>query len=126
MSVVLSPSEETVEALHASWWTWRPVVTLLRQASVLDLERIGPIPDSSLYAEISADQAGHIATFLDSLLRALEPDQRVLLDGTLTDVPDTYEFYRAESELHKNYSADPEWLTRFRDFCRVCGGFTVL
>jgi hypothetical protein len=125
MGVWLTPNRETVEALKASWWTWRPVVTLLRQASVLDLERIGPIPDSSLYAEIDAEQAARIATFLDSFLRALEPDQRVLLDSTLTDVPDTYEFYRTESELHRNYSAEPEWLARFCDFCRVCDGFTI-
>ena len=121
----LIPNQEMVEALKASWWTWRPVVRLLRQASILDLERIGPIPDSSLYAEITVEQAEQIATFLDSFLRRLEPNERVLLDGTLTDVPDTYEFYRAESELHKNYSAEPEWLARFRDFCRVCGGFTI-
>jgi hypothetical protein len=125
MGVWLIPNQETVEALKASWWTWRPVVTLLRQASILDLERIGPIPDSSLYAEITVEQAEQIATFLDSFLRRIEPNERVLLDGTLTDVPDTYEFYRAESELHKNYSAEPGWLARFRDFCRVCGGFTI-
>jgi hypothetical protein len=124
MGVVLSPKTADVESLYASFWTWRPVVGLLQDASVINLQGIGPIPESFLWAEVDAEQAERIADFLDIFIQKLGADQRVLLDGSITDVPDTNELYWDE-EWHKNYSTHKQWLISFRDFCRVSGGFTV-
>lgn len=125
MGVVLTPNRAEVEALNGSFWAWRPVVNLLREAAILNLESIGPVSDSFLLAEMDGEQAAYIADFLDGFLPRLGADERLLLDGSITDVEDTGEFYRDEAESYKNYSTPKKWLTSFRDFCRISGGFTV-
>ena len=125
MGVVLTPKRAEVEAFNGSFWAWRPLVNLLREASVVNLESIGPVPGSFLLAEVDAEQAAHIADFLDGFLPRLGPGTRLLLDGSITDIVDTGEFYRDEAESYRNYSAPKKWLTDFRDFCRVSGGFTI-
>jgi hypothetical protein len=125
VGVVLTPKRVAVEALSGSFWAWRPVVNLLREASIVDLESMGPVPDSFLFAEVDGEQATRIADFLDGFLPRLGLDGRLLLDGSITDVEDTGEFYRNEAEAYKNYSTPKKWLVDFRDFCRTSGGFTV-
>jgi hypothetical protein len=125
MGIVLSPQKEDIESLYGSFWVWRPAVALLQDAGVIDLEGIGPIPESFLYAEVDAEQAERIADYLDTFIQKLDDDERLLLDGSITDVPDTGEFYRDPAEQHKNYSAPKQWLVKFRDFCRSSGGFKI-
>jgi hypothetical protein len=125
MGVVLTPRNASVEGLNASFWVWRPVVSLLREASVLNLEGMGPVPNSFILAEVDGEQATLIADFLDVFLQGVSPEGRLLLDSDITDTPDTGEFYRDEAESYRNYSAPKKWLTDFRDFCRVSGGFTI-
>ena len=86
------------------------------EASVVNLEGIGPVPDSFMLAEVDAEQATHIADFLDGFLRGVGPDGRLLLDGDITDIPDTGEFYRDEAESYRNYSTPKEWLADFPRF----------
>ena len=125
MGVVLTPKRAEVEVFNGSFWAWRPLVNLLREASVVNLESIGPVPGSFLLAEVDVEQAAYIADFLDGFLPRLGPGTRLLLDGSITDVVDTGEFYRDEAESFKNYSTSKKWLADFRDFCRASGGFTV-
>ncbi len=125
MGVVLTPKRAALEAFNGSFWAWRPLVNLLREASVVNLESMGPVPGSFLLAEVAVEHAAHIADFLDGFLPELGTDGRLLLDGSFTDVADTGEFYRDEAESFKNYSTSKQWLVDFRDFCRASGGFTV-
>jgi hypothetical protein len=125
MGVVLTPRNASVAGFNASFWVWRPVVSLLREASVANLESLGPVPGSFILAEVDGEQGKQIADFLDSFLLSVGADGRLLLDGSITNTPDTGEFYRDEAESYKNYSAPKKWLTDFRDFCRASGGFTI-
>ena len=109
------------EGIWINAWNWRPTEELVR--------RTGILPDETLelleygIGEVTAEQAGRIADFLDDYLSRLGPQHRVALDGTVIDEPDTYEFHR--DDLSRNYTASYEWLTKFRDFCRTCHGFTM-
>ncbi len=55
----------------------------------------------------------------------MAPDQRLLIDGKSPSEPDTFEVFRGP-DWDKNYSATFEWLQKFKDFCKVCKGFSVL
>jgi hypothetical protein len=111
----------TGEEIWINAWNWRPTEALVR--------RTGIVPDETLelleygISEVTAEQAGRLAGFLDDYLSRLGPRDRVLLDGQVVDEPDTFEFHR--EDLARNYSATYEWLTRFRDFCRTSNGFTM-
>ena len=106
------------------WWNWRPTVELLRASGVLD--DVQAVLLESGVGEVSEDQARAIVRFLEGrVLPAVGPDERVLLDGTVTDVPDDGTLHRGPAERSWNYSADGGWLRRFAAFCRVCRGFFV-
>ena len=106
------------------WWHWRPTVALLRSSGLLDDVQLVLLDAGA--GEVSEDQARAVARFLDDrVLPAVRPTERVMLDGTVTDVPDDGTFHRRPSEQSENYSAGGEWLRRFAAFCRECRGFSV-
>ncbi|MEV5889819.1 hypothetical protein [Nonomuraea fuscirosea] len=102
-------------SLSVNAWNWRPTLELLEQAGVLDEETL-ELLGYNILVELSGADARRIAVFLDGYLPAVPGEGRVLLDGTVTTEPDTFEFHR--DDLGRNYSATAQWLTRFRDFCR--------
>ena len=104
-------------SLKVNAWNWRPTLRLLGDHALLDdltIELLGYNGDKP----IAGEQAAGIAAFLDAYLATLPAGARVMLDGSVTTAEDTGEFYRREEEMHLNYSAQREWLVRFRDFCR--------
>ncbi|HZM76450.1 MAG TPA: hypothetical protein VFC19_12020 [Candidatus Limnocylindrales bacterium] len=111
----------TGEGIWINAWNWRPTEELVR--------RTGIVPDETLelleygIGEVTAEQATRLAEFLDGYLSGLGPQDRVTLDGTVIDEPDTFEFHRDDPS--RNFSATYEWLTKFRDFCRSSNGFTM-
>ncbi|MEV0614604.1 hypothetical protein AB0I81_14845 [Nonomuraea sp. NPDC050404] len=111
-------------SLDVNAWNWRPTLALLEEAGVLDAETAGLLGFNSAI-ELTGDEARRIAVFLDGYLTTSVPAEgRVLLNGSVTTEPDTYEFHR--DDLARNYSVSAEWLARFRDFCRnATNGFTV-
>ncbi|GAA1619109.1 hypothetical protein GCM10009733_014320 [Nonomuraea maheshkhaliensis] len=109
-------------SLRANAWNWRPTLELLERGRVLDEETLMALGCNGR-VELSGAEARQIAVFLDGYLPGVPGEGRVLLDGTVTTEPDTFEFHR--EELDRNYSATAEWLTDFRDFCRDAPqGFT--
>ena len=109
---------------ECDWWNWRPTVALLRASGVLDDLQLVTL-DLGV-GEVSERQARAVARFLEErVFPALEPNERVMLDGAVTAGPDDGTFHREPSEVLKNYSASGEWLRRFAAFCRECGGFSV-
>jgi len=76
-----------------------------------------------LAVSVTAEEAEAVAAFLTGHLASLQPHQRVLLDGSVTDEPDDHRFH--SDDLGRNYSATRSWLVQLRDFCLVSGGFDV-
>ena len=107
-----------------NWWNWRPTLALMQASGVLD--DVQQVTLELGVGEVSEDQARAIARFLEErVLPAVWPDERVLLDGTVTAEPDDGTFHRGATKQDKNYSADGEWLRQFAAFCRECRGFSV-
>src|SRR5262245_37216498 len=126
MGVILADLKREDRSENCNWWNWRPTIELLRQSGLFDAERL-ELMGSNACAEVSESEARAVAQFLEQqVLPALRPGERVMLDGSVTDVPDDGTFYREPAEQFKNYSASEEWLRRFAAFCRECNGFSVL
>ncbi len=97
--------------LVVNFWNWRPTVEILRQAALLDPERLSVLHDHYGETHISQKEARNIAKYLKSnILPALAN-------------PDCGEFQRSPQEFHKNYSSTRSWLEAFVEFCEKCGGF---
>jgi hypothetical protein len=125
MGVILADLKREDRAENCNWWNWRPTVELLRQSGLFDAERL-ELMRYNAGARVSEGEARAVAQFLeDRVLPALRPGDRVMLDGSVTDVPDDGTLYREPAEQFKNYSANEAWLRRFAAFCRECGGFSV-
>jgi hypothetical protein len=103
------------ESVKINAWNWRPTLALLEEHRILDDETL-ELLGYNVWIEVSGEQAGRIADFLDGYLPTLPADGRVRLDGSVTTEPDDGTFHRVDLDL--NYSATAGWLARFRDFCR--------
>jgi hypothetical protein len=126
MGVTLCDLGRDDRSEDCNWWNWRPTIELLRLSGLFDEERL-ELMGCNAGVEVSEAEARAVAQFLEErILPAVRPDQRLLLDGSVTDEPDDGTFHREAGRQHENYSAHGEWLRRFADFCRECGGFSVL
>jgi hypothetical protein len=105
-------------------WNWHPTIELLIRASIFTAERAEPLR-YNCGGDVTEAEAIRVYEFLVSYLSSMVPGQRLLLDGKTTSEPDTFEVFHGP-DWDKNYSATFEWLQKFRDFCKVCGGFSVL
>ncbi|MBN6054776.1 hypothetical protein JYK22_22755, partial [Nonomuraea sp. RK-328] len=111
------------ESLDVNAWNWRPTLELLEKSGTLDADTT-ELLGYNIDMEVTGEQAQRIATFLEIYLANIPADGRVLLGGSITAEPDSFEFHR--DDLDRNYSATVPWLTRFRDFCRTAtDGFTA-
>lgn len=121
MTVILkSPGGDDV---RVNGWNWRPTVNLVAKALGLDEEAAEKLQTNGIGACVSAEQAVQIAAFLDSYIQSLPQGGRVRLDGSVTEEPKSYAI---DFVATSNYSASYEWLVKFRDFCKTCGGFRVI
>ncbi|MEV0379947.1 hypothetical protein [Nonomuraea sp. NPDC050643] len=101
-------------SLNVNAWNWRPTLELLESSGVLDADT-AELLGYNILVELSGEDAQRIAAFLETYLATAPTGGRVMLDGSVTTEPDTFEFHR--EDLARNYAATVEWLTRFRDFC---------
>jgi hypothetical protein len=126
MSVDIVDLKRKEHSRYCNAWNWRPTVELIRATGLIDDERLKRMGSNCSGVEVSEAEARAIARFLqEQVLPRLRPQDRVLLDLGVTDVPDDGTFHREPAELHKNYSASYEWLEEFATFCKECQGFTV-
>ncbi|MFF0860987.1 hypothetical protein ACFYUV_04465 [Nonomuraea sp. NPDC003560] len=110
--------------LSVNAWNWRPTLSLLEEARVLDPETACLLGFNGRMTLTGAD-AGRIAAFLDDYLGGLPEHGRVRLDGEVTEEPDDHRLHR--DDLALNYSATASWLRDLRDFCRAApNGFTCM
>jgi hypothetical protein len=126
MTFILVPLQgDPNNDVQINGWNWRPTLELLRREHLLDPETLERASAQGAGGCLTDEQAKGIAAFLDSYLAGLLPGQRVRYDGTVTSEPKP-QGDMLEQEPEELYSATYEWLCRFRDFCRVCGGFKVV
>jgi hypothetical protein len=118
VSVVLVASNGD---LQVSAWTWGPIHDLVAAAGILPADLWAMTRYNWTGAELDEQQTATLADFLESrVLTRLRDGERLLADGTVTDVPDDGTLYR--DDLSKNYSVRREMLVRIIDFLRAAKG----
>jgi hypothetical protein len=123
MGFILTDLTDDAHCLNINAWNWRPIIGLIQSSGILTEETLEWMGYNA-GAQITAEEAGKIAAYLrENHLPFLKMGDRIKLDGTVTDSPDTYEFYR--EKLEKNYSVTFDSLTGFVNFCASCKGFSV-
>jgi hypothetical protein len=106
--------------LKVSAWTWGPIHDLVASAGILP-EDLWEMTRYNCSAELDQQQVATLADFLQAgILSRLGDGERLLADGTVTDVPDDGTFHR--DDLARNYSARREMLVRIIDFLRAAQG----
>jgi hypothetical protein len=121
MTVILKSPNGT--DLQVNWWNWRPTVSLFGPPLALSDEDMERLQTNGIGASVSVAQAGAISDFLDTYLDTIPEAGRVLLNGSVVTTPKSFAL---DLIGDSNYSANREWLARFRDFCKVSGGFEVV
>ena len=104
-------------------WNWRPTTFLIAKALGLEADRRENLTVNGIGEFMSPGEVERLAEFLEGYLADFPPDGRLLLDGTITRAPKSYELDLVGTS---NYSASYAWLIEFREFCRASGGFTVI
>lgn len=123
MGFVLSDLGKQLNNLDVNGWNWRPTIEIIRLANILDEQQLDWMGYNA-GCEIDQEQAFRIGQFLQGkILPNLRVGDRVEYDLSITSVPDDGVFHR--DQLHKNYSANYEWLVNFTTFCLNCKGFAV-
>src|SRR5262245_9624462 len=103
--------------LQVNQWIWRPTNHLIADALGLDASRTEKLAVNGIGAALSPDEAERLSRFLTQYLAGFPRDGRLGLNGTVGTGP------KPEAG---GYSVNYEWLARFREFCRVSGGFTII
>jgi hypothetical protein len=106
--------------LKVSAWTWGPIHDLVASAGILPAD-LWEMTRYNCSAELDQQQVATLADFLQArILVRLGDGERLLADGTVTDVPDDRTLYR--DDLARNYSVHREMLVRIIDFLRAAKG----
>jgi hypothetical protein len=106
--------------LKVSAWTWGPIHDLVASAGILPAD-LWDVTRYNCSAELDQQQVATLADFLQArILVRLGDGERLLADGTVTDVPDDGTFYR--DDLARNYGVRREMLVRIIDFLRAANG----
>jgi hypothetical protein len=124
MGVDIDDLRDRNRSIHSSWWSWRTTVELVRTLRIFDNQRLDMLSDG--FGEFTEAEAKQLAQGLErEILPGLKQNQRVLLNGTVTESPDEGTFYREPNEQHENYSVQYEWLVKFVEFSKASGGLYV-
>jgi hypothetical protein len=126
MSVILVDLGDDKHDLQINWWNWRPILTFLREGGLIDGEQFERMGANASGGELSAEQAGKVAAFVRSaILPRLANDQRIHLNGEVSDVPQQPRPIQSSS-THELYAACKPCLEVFAAFCESSKGFEVL
>lgn len=99
---------------------------LLDITEALPKERLKIMSISGACPTLSRAEAQAIASAIRSkILGGLRPNERIMIDGTLTTKPDDGTFFRKPEEMHKNYSTNAEVLEKLCKFCESSNGFII-
>ena len=119
MSVSLRSSDE--RRLKVNAWNWGVLHELVSRAEVLPPEEWVPARYGG-GCDFDATAVSLLAAFLEEqVLPHLRAGERMLLDGSTTDIPDDGTLHRG-AELALNYSLDREVLVAVIRFLREAAG----
>ena len=106
-------------------WHWRAIVEEIRRQKILPEEIVDGLNEPYCENGLTVEQCRLVASTLRAkVISKLSNTERILLDGSRTEIPDDYVFYEVEWE--KNYSTDKSTLENFVECLETCNGFEVL
>jgi hypothetical protein len=109
----------------ANFWHWRAIVEAVRSLGVLPDERVDALHEQYV-GELTQQEARTVAAAIrERLLPILADDERLLLDGRRTTLPDDGTMHYDPAQQHKNYSTNRRVLKDFTECCEACNGFRV-
>ena len=124
MGFHLIDPDDRSNILFINFWNWRTIVEAARRLEVVDDATAERMHLQCTSFQLSPAQALDLAMAIeDYLLPSLEEDDRVLLDGTITDEADDGTFHKVDVE--KNYSTNAKVLRAVMEFCRSTQGVVI-
>lgn len=112
--------------LSSNVWSWKPTLEIIKSLNILSDGKLRQMEYAATGVKIEIEDAHEIGTKIQTtILPRLEPNERMLMDLSVTDAPDDGTIYRDEDEKWKNYSASYDWLKEFSEFCLKSKGFQV-
>jgi hypothetical protein len=129
MAFILVPKHGEEVVINA--WNWRPTLEILRSGGLIDKENYERMGCQGCGGAVDAEVSLRIAELIERKLETMSIGERILADLTTTAAPKKQVIWVPETkaeEIDANdlYSASYDWLVKFRDFCKVCGGFKVV
>jgi hypothetical protein len=126
MTVMLMDNETDEVVFDVNFWHYRAIVEAIRSLHVLPDEHVNRLHEQFTGSGLSKDECRVVAQKLhERFANALDCDDRVLFDGTITKDRDDRDFHRSETDWQKNYSTNKEVLDAFIESIRKSNGFTV-
>lgn len=113
------------ETREVNVWVWRPTLELIRDAKLIDERIYKNMGMNSGDAEVDAVTAWKIADVISKTVEKMGPQDRMLLDLSFTDQPQTRRELKTEEDVMAGYSVGRDWLKEFGEFSRDSGGFGV-
>lgn len=124
MGVDIDDLRDRSRSIHTNWWQWRPTVELIRSLGLFDDERLDVVVEG--IGEFNQEETHRIAELLElNVLPRVQANEQVLIDGSVTDVPDDGTFHREQEQQHRNYRANRDWLVEFIAFCKSSNGIYI-
>jgi hypothetical protein len=125
VGVTLFDQQTGAIVFDVNFWHWRAIVEAIRPLHVLPEDRVDGL-QAPFIGDLTEEEARAVgAAIRERLLPTLDADERLLLDGSRTTVPDDGTFHREPAEQHRNYSTNRDTLEKFARCCETCGGFRV-
>jgi hypothetical protein len=127
MGICLDDKSHPDLRFDPNFWHWRAIVEAVRRLRVLPEKKVDDLHVPYCGYGLTRDEARAVASAIRSrLLPSLEPDDRLLLRGETTKMPDDGVMHYEPDDEEKNYSTNRRVLEEFADFCEKCDGFTVM
>jgi hypothetical protein len=126
MGIILSDRGSRDHLWAINYWSWHPVVEVVRLLDILPQETAKNLHTSCCGYGLTEEEAQQVADALEThVLPRIALNDRVLLDGSITKDPDDNVMHTDPATDWKNYSTSLTVLKEFVLFCRSCSGFDV-
>lgn len=126
VTVMLIDNENNELVFDINFWHYRALVEAIRSLQVLPDEYVDRLHEPYTGAGLNKEECQLVAAELRSrLVPILGDDDRLLLDGATTKIPDDGVFHKTDADWHLNYSTNKRVLLDFVQALKDCNGFTV-
>ena len=126
MSFILADKNDNDNEIQINNWNWKTILMILDSLKLLDTDRIQMLGFNGTSESVSKQEAEQISKKIrDEIISKLNDDERILLNGKITNIPDDGTFYKNPDEYYKNFSTNKVILEKFCTFCESCNGFEI-